>query len=659
MADYKTVIAIETDTSGVKPVVPKVVQPKPVTIEVQTDDAEARRKLLELSQQPSVHHVKPVMDKLGNENLSIKFRADDAELRKTLHDIVGRDDVKIVGIRAEWQQAQQLFKELEAPITKKVEVVEHRGESAAPREHADETVEVVEHRGESAAPREHADETVEVVEHRGESAAPRKHPDEVVNVKVQETGSNTVIGKLKSVTAAALGVRNAIGKAFAVLGTVGFIINGVSLLIDTFRKIHEWANKAANETKRLADAAASARYASTVERAANAYRDLNEQLAKTLKLEENRNRVADARKQVSRDLEDANAEAAKQREIAKLDPTDKKFSERKADIERRYASEAIDRRADRQKEDVRSDTSRLYAQAAAKEKEAAAYQAQMDGSAGQAADAARKRWLDAERAAAKKPDNEALQAKLKELEKAFEDASNFYKSLRNKRDAASADAQSLRNLAAENPGSLAANIRRDADKQRLENERKVAEAEKKAKAAEAEKSSDDRQRRFDEERASRAQDRDFDRYVSQADDQAKPGLYKVREESERITMNRAQAELDAEMKKPASERNEIRLDELRRIINEAETNMYSARYAGEDADSALRDTKVGKSEDFASAVASATAPQGNRLTALGLGSGDKSASGDRQRILNGIQKLIEATKANKPVAADTTATFTS
>lgn len=197
-------------------------------------------------------------------------------------------------------------------------------------------------------------------------------------VKIKITGdaksAETALGRVKEAidkTVTALnGVRGAIGKVFAALGIAGFVLNGINSLCDGYKKIKEWLNRAETAAKQLREEIEQQSYENSIKNAEQAYKKLNDQIARANQLERERNQILDERKSRNRDLEDAQNALAKAKEIAALDPNSDDYAERKQAIETKYERHESRKAAQRAGYDVKLQEYRLRQDAWGKDKEA-------------------------------------------------------------------------------------------------------------------------------------------------------------------------------------------------------------------------------------------------------------------------------------------------
>lgn len=278
------------------------------------------------------------------------------------------------------------------------------------------------------------------------------------------------------------GVREAVSKVMGAFGLFGLAVQGVQALIEGYKKLHEWMNRAETAAKALREELAKTKYENQVAHAAASYEKLVKSLAEANRLEKERNEILEHRKRYERDLEDAGLELNKQLEIAGLDPNAKDYGEQKKEIERKYATMSSDAKAARAGEDVKGQAAALYREADRKESEARALEGEWKKQDDIAAAAQERSWAAAMKAR-RGGDSEKEEARKadEEFKKQFDKA----KKIREEIDSTIREAQSLRNKAGELAGgNLAANLLNEANKRRIANEAAAEAAEKKRKESE-------------------------------------------------------------------------------------------------------------------------------------------------------------------------------
>lgn len=301
------------------------------------------------------------------------------------------------------------------------------------------------------------------------------------------SGATSALNRVKDLVGKGLigtlhGVRKAVSKVMGAFGLFGLCVQGVQALIEGYKKLHEWMNRAETAAKALREELAKTKYENQVAHAAASYEKLVKSIAEANRLEKERNEILEQRKKYERDLEDADLERNMQLEIAGLDPNAKDYGERKKEIERKYDIMSSDAKAARAGEDVKGQAAALYREADRKESEARAREGEWKKQDDVVAAAQERSWAAAMKAR-RGGDSEKEDARRadEEFKKQFDKA----KKIREEIDSTIREAQSLRNKAGELAGgNLAANIMNEANKRRIENEAAAEAAEKKRKESE-------------------------------------------------------------------------------------------------------------------------------------------------------------------------------
>ena len=202
--------------------------------------------------------------------------------------------------------------------------------------------------------------------------------DEKNEVKIKISGDSKgaegaisrASGALKGLLRPLTMVRGAISAVMRAMGVFYLAAEGVRLVTDGIKKLQEWMNRAATAAKELQEALRADSIATSAALSAKAYKDLNKALAEANRLEKERNDIIDRRRAAGRDVEDADLELSRERELAALDPASATYEEDKAAIGRKYARRASALAADRASEDAKLERGRLEAEAATKDRQA-------------------------------------------------------------------------------------------------------------------------------------------------------------------------------------------------------------------------------------------------------------------------------------------------
>lgn len=430
------------------------------------------------------------------------------------------------------------------------------------------------------------------------------------------------------------------------MGVVGFAISGIQAVVGAFKTLHEWVTKGGEAAKQMRRELEQARYERGVENAAKAYKELNAEIERTIRLEKERAAIKARQTTDRRDAEDARLELAKQQEIAALDPASEDYGKRKREIEDRYAAKAADTAAARTKEDRGAEAEGLRKELDAVERKLAGQKASRDADVKEA-DAARREityregrrpWLDAMGPLGGK-EREENEGRIEELEKREKAARNRAESKAEAIQAAEAAAAILREKIGVIVGEGAgASLRAEASrlsitqgareraaeeawnkKAKEEAEAKKAEAEEKKAASEAKEAESNRL-----ELAKQEKIRALDIYD--------PDYEKKRKQIERDHAYEAAGLADSEEEREAKQL---------AVVNEI---------AAEEAAKHRQNR-----ESFAERMAATEGVSQNRLTALGLGSGVEGRSGiagDVKKIVDLLKEEIAAVKDNKPERTD-------
>lgn len=459
-----------------------------------------------------------------------------------------------------------------------------------------------------------------------------------VEIKISADGGPAA-GAVRRVAKALEAARTAAGGLMRALGTVGLAIRGVQLVADAIRTAYAWMTRGRTAAEELGRKLEQARYERGVEAAAKAYRELNAEIERTIRLEKERAAIAERRTAKRRDAEDARLELAKQLEIAALDPASKDYGKRKREIEDRYAAKAADTAAARTKEDLGEEAEGLRKELAAVERKIAGQKASREkdlADAGAAREEIDRRvkgraWLDAMGPLGGK-EREANEGRIEELKKQEKAARNRAESKAEAIQAAEEAAAILREKIEVVVGAGAgAGLRAEAAKMA------IAQGAREREAAAA---------RDAEEKARDAEEKE------KADEKKRLELAKQQEI----------AELEIDDPRYREKRTAIeRKYAYQAADGEAETLAIDNEIRAEAAEEerAARDERIDELGGFADRLAATEGVSANRLTALGLGSGVDGRggiAGDVRKIIDLLKEEIDATKANKPEPGDGTAT---
>ncbi len=460
--------------------------------------------------------------------------------------------------------------------------------------------------------------------------------DVKIRVSADTRQAEGAVKRLQGVFATAA---RGIGAFTKAMGVVGFAISGIQAVVGAFKSLHEWVTKGGEAAKQMRRELEQTRYERGVENAAKAYKELNAEIERTIRLEKERAAIKARQTSNRRDAEDARLELAKQKEIAALDPASEDYGRRKREIEDKYAAKAANTAAARTKEDRGAEAEGLRKELAEKERQIAGQKASRDADIKEA-DAAKREieqrkkgraWLDAmgPLGGDKREENEE---RIKTLEKREKAARNRAESkaeaiqaaedaaaiLREKIEVVFGDVEGAKTRAEATRQSIAQGAReRAAEEARSKKAKEEADAKK--AASEAKEAESNRL-----ELAKQEKIRALDIYD--------PDYEKKRKQIERDHAYEAAGLADTE-----EERESQRLAVVNEIAAEESAKHRQNR------------------ESFAERMAATEGVSQNRLTALGLGSGVEGRSGiagDVKKIVDLLKEEIAAVKDNKPERTD-------
>lgn len=441
-----------------------------------------------------------------------------------------------------------------------------------------------------------------------------------------------------------------IGAFTKAMGVVGFAISGIQAVVGAFKTLHEWVTKGGEAAKQMRRELEQARYERGVENAAKAYKELNAEIERTIRLEKERAAIKARQTSNRRDAEAARLELAKQKEIAALDPASEDYGRRKREIEDKYAAKAANTAAARTKEDRGAEAEGLRKELAATERQIAGQKASRDADIKEA-DAAKREieqrkkgraWLDAmgplggdkreeneERIKTLEKREKAARSRAESKAEAIQAAEDAAAILREKIEVVFGDVEGAKTRAEASRLSITQGARERAaeearnKKVKEEAEAKKAEAEEKKAASEAKEAESNRL-----ELAKQEKIRALDIYD--------PDYEKKRKQIERDHAYEAAGLADSKEEREAQQL---------AVVNEI----------GAEEAAKFRQNR----EAFAERMAATEGVSQNRLTALGLGSGvDGRAgiAGDVKKIVDLLKEEIAAVKDNKPERQDGVAT---
>jgi len=203
----------------------------------------------------------------------------------------------------------------------------------------------------------------------------------VVQNELEKTG-NAAKRAAKNTKDAAKGASSAIGDLSKTVGFLkkaltGFGVAGLfTVVVGSINKVRESfdaAAKAAEDLKKVQEELGASK---AIQGLATQYDRLKESIASAKTEAEHQLDMIDRRVQSRRRREEAEADAAKEEELAALNPEDADYNEKKQIIEAKYAREAAQRAASNEREDAILARQKLQSQADMQEQAATAQEAQ-------------------------------------------------------------------------------------------------------------------------------------------------------------------------------------------------------------------------------------------------------------------------------------------
>ena len=183
--------------------------------------------------------------------------------------------------------------------------------------------------------------------------------------KASEESKKGFEGLKKSIegTSRAAEIFNKVLSGFGFIGIFTMVVGIVDKLRNSFGATTAEAKKFAEEARKAADTA-------RVEKLADAWKKLEDQISNTSAAQSRANELEDMQRDNARKLEDDQAELSKQQELAALDPNDPLYEKKKAQIEARHGAAAAKRSVARRQEDANIAADRAGNEAAAMSTEA-------------------------------------------------------------------------------------------------------------------------------------------------------------------------------------------------------------------------------------------------------------------------------------------------
>lgn len=168
------------------------------------------------------------------------------------------------------------------------------------------------------------------------------------------------------------------------LGYIGLAMRTIEMLVGAFNKVRDWLDRDKKAAEELARQIQDSKNQAAIEASAAAYEKLNVKVAETLRLEKERDRLADQKLGQQRAAEDAQSELEMQQELAGLDRNDPDYAEKAELVRSKYARIRSKRSAERARTDRITSQQRLIDQADEKEAQAAEMEKDVEGKSGDA-----------------------------------------------------------------------------------------------------------------------------------------------------------------------------------------------------------------------------------------------------------------------------------
>lgn len=159
-------------------------------------------------------------------------------------------------------------------------------------------------------------------------------------------------------------VSNSMGRASAVVGrlraglsqllNVGIAVTAVQALVSLYERLSGRANAAAKAAREVAKANAEAADSSKAAKLAEEYERIAKAADRAAKAQSRANELADMERDSARELEDIEAAAARDADLAALDPGDPLYERRRAQVEARHAAASANRAASRRVQDAQT-----------------------------------------------------------------------------------------------------------------------------------------------------------------------------------------------------------------------------------------------------------------------------------------------------------------
>lgn len=248
--------------------------------------------------------------------------------------------------------------------------------------------------------------------------------------------SGGISGAFKSVSGAVSKASAAVGQFTKALGLIGMAISGVQLIVGLFQKVRDWLARNKKAAEELNKAIQDAKNAAAVDNAAASYEKLNKRISETLRLEQERDRLAAQKQSADRSAEDQFAELEMQRELATVAADDPDRAQKETLIRNKYARAASDRNTIRARQDLAERIRKLSDGSADDDSRADAFEREIEKS-GDAVGSLRRQIAAEKDPERKKVLEGQLDAIIKENQKKRDSASKLRESAKSKQAEAS------------------------------------------------------------------------------------------------------------------------------------------------------------------------------------------------------------------------------
>ena len=170
--------------------------------------------------------------------------------------------------------------------------------------------------------------------------------DHDVKIKISEEGADKTIGGIgsiakafKALSAPLLKLRSAAAALFKTLGTVSFVIHGISLVIGSVKKLHDWMESSRKAAAEMANARLMDRFSDALDKAAEMAKRLKEETAETLENLKEMQRRETADRESAKAVKSASLNLEEQRALSGVTDAEERqrisddFKLRRADLQ--------------------------------------------------------------------------------------------------------------------------------------------------------------------------------------------------------------------------------------------------------------------------------------------------------------------------------------